>query len=99
MATAAVAAFTGGRPATTVMAFFASSLVKLAIVFGAAGCFELAFFAFPAIPTAFYDSVIDLLNCLGIDSGTGCSDARPAAFNRATICPDRAGRRYWKSDG
>ena len=58
LATAAVGAFIGGLLATTVVVFFAPTLVKLATAFGPAEYFALAVFAFLAISSVVSESII-----------------------------------------
>ncbi|WP_139005054.1 tripartite tricarboxylate transporter permease [Arthrobacter crystallopoietes] len=66
LATAAVGAFIGGLIATTLVVFFAPTLVKLATVFGPAEYFALAVFAFLAISAVVAESVIRGIAALGI---------------------------------
>jgi len=66
LATAAVGAFIGGLLATTVVVFFAPTLVKLATAFGPAEYFALAVFAFLAISSVVSDSIIKGLAALAI---------------------------------
>lgn len=58
LATATVGAFIGGLLATTVLVFFAPTLVKLATAFGPAEYFALAVFAFLAISSVVSESII-----------------------------------------
>ncbi|QIH99826.1 tripartite tricarboxylate transporter permease [Rhodococcoides fascians A21d2] len=66
LATAAVGAFIGGIIATTLVVFFAPTLVRLATVFGPAEYFALAVFAFLAISAVVSESVVRGLAALGI---------------------------------
>ncbi|MEE1621886.1 tripartite tricarboxylate transporter permease [Zafaria sp. J156] len=66
LATAAVGAFTGGLLATTVVVFFAPTLVRMATAFGPAEYFALAVFAFLAISSVVSESVVKGLVALGI---------------------------------
>ena len=66
LATAAIGAFIGGMIATTMVVFFAPTLVRLATVFGPAEYFALAVFAFLAISAVVSESVIRGLAALGI---------------------------------
>lgn len=66
LATAAMGAFIGGLLATTVVVFFAPTLVKLATAFGPAEYFALAVFAFLAISSVVSDSIVKGLISLGI---------------------------------
>jgi putative tricarboxylic transport membrane protein len=66
LATAAVGAFIGGLIATTLVVFFAPTLVRLATVFGPAEYFALAVFAFLAISAVVSESVIRGLAALGV---------------------------------
>ncbi|MGW9403024.1 tripartite tricarboxylate transporter permease [Arthrobacter sp. NPDC055585] len=66
LATAAIGAFIGGLIATTLVVFFAPTLVKLATVFGPAEYFALAVFAFLAISAVVSESVVRGLAALGI---------------------------------
>ncbi|UNN02010.1 tripartite tricarboxylate transporter permease [Rhodococcus opacus] len=66
LATAAIGAFIGGMIATTMVVFFAPTLVRLATVFGPAEYFALAIFAFLAISAVVSESVIRGLAALGI---------------------------------
>ncbi len=66
LATAAIGAFIGGLIATTLVVFFAPTLVRLATVFGPAEYFALAVFAFLAISAVVSESVIRGLAALGI---------------------------------
>ncbi|MCC3277413.1 MULTISPECIES: tripartite tricarboxylate transporter permease [unclassified Arthrobacter] len=66
LATAAIGAFIGGLIATTLVVFFAPTLVKLATVFGPAEYFALAVFAFLAISAVVSESVIRGVAALGI---------------------------------
>ncbi|MEU5839513.1 tripartite tricarboxylate transporter permease, partial [Streptomyces diacarni] len=66
LATAAMGAFIGGLLATTVVVFFAPTLVKLATAFGPAEYFALAVFAFLAISSVVSDSIVKGLVALGI---------------------------------
>ncbi|GHD00352.1 tripartite tricarboxylate transporter permease [Zhihengliuella salsuginis] len=66
LATAAMGAFIGGLIATTLVVFFAPTLVKLATAFGPAEYFALAVFAFVAISSVVSDSIIKGLTALGI---------------------------------
>ncbi|MHC6177553.1 tripartite tricarboxylate transporter permease [Glutamicibacter endophyticus] len=66
LATAAMGAFIGGLIATTLVVFFAPSLVKLATAFGPAEYFALAIFAFVAISSVVSESIIKGLSALAI---------------------------------
>ncbi|MGP5257582.1 tripartite tricarboxylate transporter permease [Glutamicibacter ardleyensis] len=66
LATAAMGAFIGGLIATTLVVFFAPSLVKLATAFGPAEYFALAVFAFVAISSVVSESIIKGLGALSI---------------------------------
>lgn len=66
LATAALGAFFGGLVATTLVVFFAPTLVRLATVFGPAEYFALAVFAFLAISAVVAESVIRGIAALGI---------------------------------
>jgi len=66
LATAAMGAFIGGLLATTVVVFFAPTLVKLATAFGPAEYFALAVFAFLAISSVVSESIVKGLVALGI---------------------------------
>lgn len=66
LATAALGAFFGGIVATTLVVFFAPTLVRLATVFGPAEYFALAVFAFLAISAVVAESVIRGIAALGI---------------------------------
>ena len=66
LATAAIGAFIGGLIATTLVVFFAPTLVKLATVFGPAEYFALAVFAFLAISAVVSESVVRGIAALGI---------------------------------
>lgn len=66
LATAALGAFFGGIVATTLVVFFAPTLVRLATVFGPAEYFALAVFAFLAISAVVAESVIRGVAALGI---------------------------------
>lgn len=66
LATAALGAFIGGLIATTLVVFFAPTLVKMATVFGPAEYFALAVFAFLAISAVVAESVIRGIAALGI---------------------------------
>lgn len=66
LATAAMGAFIGGLLATTVVVFFAPTLVKLATAFGPAEYFALAVFAFLAISSVVAESIVKGLVALGI---------------------------------
>jgi putative tricarboxylic transport membrane protein len=66
LATAAIGAFIGGLIATTLVVFFAPTLVRLATVFGPAEYFALAVFAFLAISAVVSESVIRGVGALGI---------------------------------
>ncbi|MGM7669904.1 tripartite tricarboxylate transporter permease [Microbacterium sp. A93] len=66
LATAAVGAFTGGLIATTLVVFFAPTLVKMATAFGPAEYFALAVFAFLAISSVVSESVVKGLGALAI---------------------------------
>ena len=66
LATCAIGAFIGGLIATTLVVFFAPTLVRLATVFGPAEYFALAVFAFLAISAVVSESVIRGLAALGI---------------------------------
>ncbi|MEB7503795.1 tripartite tricarboxylate transporter permease [Arthrobacter koreensis] len=66
LATAAIGAFIGGLIATTLVVFFAPTLVKLATVFGPAEYFALAVFAFLAISAVVSESVVRGLAALGV---------------------------------
>lgn len=66
LATAAMGAFIGGLIATTLVVFFAPTLVELATVFGPAEYFALAVFAFLAISAVVAESVIRGVAALGI---------------------------------
>ena len=66
LATAAIGAFIGGLIATTLVVFFAPTLVRLATVFGPAEYFALAVFAFVAISAVVAESVVRGLAALGI---------------------------------
>lgn len=66
LATAAMGAFIGGLLATTVVVFFAPTLVKMATAFGPAEYFALAVFAFLAISSVVSDSIVKGLISLGI---------------------------------
>lgn len=66
LGTSAIGAFTGGIIATSLVVFFAPSLVRLATYFGPAEYFALAAFAFVAISSVVADSVIRGLIALGI---------------------------------
>ncbi|GAA3711724.1 tripartite tricarboxylate transporter permease TctA [Zhihengliuella alba] len=68
LATAAMGAFIGGLLASTLVVFFAPTLVKLATEFGPAEYFALAVFAFVAISSVVSDSIIKGLTtlCIGL---------------------------------
>ena len=66
LATAAVGAFVGGLIATTLVVFFAPTLVKMATASGPAEYFALAVFAFLAISSVVSESVVKGLASLGI---------------------------------
>ncbi|ANE04241.1 tripartite tricarboxylate transporter permease [Corynebacterium crudilactis] len=66
LATAALGAFIGGLIATSLVVFFAPTLVKLATVFGPAEYFALAVGAFLAISAVVAESVFRGLAALGI---------------------------------
>ncbi|WP_431710312.1 tripartite tricarboxylate transporter permease [Glutamicibacter uratoxydans] len=66
LATAAMGAFIGGLLATTVVVFFAPTLVKMATAFGPAEYFALAVFAFLAISSVVSDSIVKGLISLSI---------------------------------
>ena len=66
LATCAIGAFIGGLIATTLVVFFAPTLVKMATVFGPAEYFALAVFAFLAISAVVSESVIRGIAALGI---------------------------------
>jgi putative tricarboxylic transport membrane protein len=66
LATAALGAFIGGLIATTLVVFFAPTLVRLATVFGPAEYFALAVFAFLAISAVVAESVVRGIAALGI---------------------------------
>lgn len=66
LATAAIGAFVGGLLATTLVVFFAPTLVKLATLFGPAEYFALAVFAFLAISSVVSESVVKGLIALGL---------------------------------
>ena len=66
LATAAIGAFIGGLIATTLVVFFAPTLVRLATVFGPAEYFALAVFAFLAISAVVSESVVRGVGALGI---------------------------------
>ena len=66
LATAAIGAFVGGLIATTLVVFFAPTLVKMATAFGPAEYFALAVFAFLAISSVVSESVVKGLASLGI---------------------------------
>ncbi|HCA86590.1 MAG TPA: tripartite tricarboxylate transporter TctA [Streptomyces sp.] len=66
LGTAALGAFFGGIVATTLVVFFAPTLVRLATVFGPAEYFALAVFAFLAISAVVAESVIRGIAALGI---------------------------------
>ena len=66
LATAAMGAFIGGLLATTVVVFFAPTLVKLATAFGPAEYFALAVFAFLAISSVVSESIVKGLMSLGV---------------------------------
>ncbi|WIM69290.1 tripartite tricarboxylate transporter permease [Corynebacterium suedekumii] len=66
LATAALGAFTGGLIATTLVVFFAPTLVRLATLFGPAEYFALAVGAFLAISAVVAESVFRGLAALAI---------------------------------
>ncbi|MCI9887012.1 tripartite tricarboxylate transporter permease [Micrococcales bacterium 31B] len=71
LATAALGAFIGGILATTLVVFFAPSLVKLATIFGPAEYFALAVFAFLAISSVVSESIVKGLAALAIGLALG----------------------------
>jgi len=82
LATSAIGAFLGGLLATTLVAFAAPLMAKMATLFGPAEFFALAVFAFVAISAVVADSVIKGLAALliglaiafvGIDGPSGAS--------------------------
>ena len=97
LATSAIGAFTGGLIATTVVVFFAPRLADLAIFFGPAEYFALAFFAFLASASVVSDSVVKgsislmfglILAVIGIDGISGSqrfTSGLPSLFDGISI--------------